>query len=185
MTGRPVVFLDRDGTLIEDPGYLDDPAGVRLLPGVPEALRALQDAGYARVVITNQSGIGRGRFDEAAFHRVEAEVARQLATGGASTDRTYWCPHLPDAGCACRKPGTAHHRAAAAELGLDLARSWCIGDRPGDIDAAGALGGRAILVQTGEGHRHVADAQRRGVPVATDLLAAVQLLLGSGSASQS
>jgi D-glycero-D-manno-heptose 1,7-bisphosphate phosphatase len=185
MSGRPVVFLDRDGTLIEDPGYLDDPAGVHLLPGVPEALRALQGAGYARIVITNQSGIGRGRFTEAAFHRVEAELARQLAEHGASTDRTYWCPHLPDAGCACRKPGTAHHRSAANEHGLDLARSWCIGDRLGDIAAAPALGGRAILVATGEGHRHLEAARARGVPVAGDLLAAVRFLLAAEDASQS
>ncbi len=185
MSGRPAVFLDRDGTLIEDPGYLDDPAGVRLLPGVPEALRALEAAGYARIVITNQSGIGRGRFDEAAFHRVEAELARQLAAHGATTDRTYWCPHLPDAGCACRKPGTALHRAAAAAFGLDLARSWCIGDRLGDVEAASALGGRAILVETGEGQRHRDAAAARGVPIASDLRAAVHHLRAADAASQS
>lgn len=184
MSGRPVAFLDRDGTLIEDTGYLDDPAGVRLLPGVPEALRLLEGAGFVRIVITNQSGIGRGRFDGAAFRRVEAEIARQLAAHGATTDQTYWCPHLPEAGCACRKPGTAHHRAAAAAHGLDLARSWCIGDRPGDIDAASALGGRAILVTTGEGHRHVETARVRGIPVAPDLLAAVRLLLAEDRASR-
>jgi D-glycero-D-manno-heptose 1,7-bisphosphate phosphatase len=184
MSGRPVVFLDRDGTLIEDPGYLDDPAGVRLIPGVPDALCLLEDAGYARIVITNQSGIGRGRFDEAAFHRVETEVARQLAQHGASTDRTYWCPHLPEAGCACRKPGTAHHRAAAATYALDLGRSWCIGDRLGDVEAAVALGGRAILVETGEGHHHADVARARGIPVAPDLLAAVRFLLAADPASQ-
>lgn len=184
MSGRPAVFLDRDGTLIEDPGYLSDPSGVRLLPGVPEALRLLEAAGYARIVVTNQSGIGRGLFDEAAFHRVEAELARQLAEHGATTDRTYFCPHLPDAGCACRKPGTAHHRAAAAAFGLDLRRSWCIGDRTGDLDAAPDLGARALLVETGEGAAHREAAGARSIPVVPDLLAAVRHLLAMDSASQ-
>lgn len=185
MSGRPAVFLDRDGTLIEDPGYLDDPAGVHLLPGVPEALRRLEAAGYARIVVTNQSGIGRGLFDEAAFHRVEAELARQLAAHGAATDRTYWCPHLPDAGCACRKPGTAHHRAAALAFGLDLGRSWCIGDRLGDVAAAAPLGAQAILVETGEGARFAASARADGILVARDLAAAVAWLLGRDATSQS
>lgn len=179
---RPAIFLDRDGTLIEDPGYLADPAGVRLLPGAAGAVRRLADAGYATVIITNQSGIGRGRYNEAAFRAVQAEVARQFAAEGARFDAVYHCPHLPEAGCACRKPGTALHREAAAALGLDLAASWCIGDREGDLRAATPLGARAILVTTGEGARHAVAARALGVPVVADLAAAAAVVLGSGGA---
>ncbi len=175
--GRPAVFLDRDGTLIEDPGYLADPAGVRLLPGVPAALRRLEAAGYVRVVITNQSGIGRGRYGEAEFQAVEAEMEHQLATAGAGVDAVYHCPHQAEAGCACRKPGTALHRQAIASLQLDPLRSWCIGDRTGDVLAAKALGARAILVRSGEGRHHEAAAMADGIPVVADLAAAVDLLL--------
>lgn len=175
--GRPAVFLDRDGTLIEDPGYLADPAGVRLLPGVPEALRRLTAAGVARVVITNQSGIGRGLYDEIAFRAVEAEMEHQLAAAGATIDAVYHCPHTTDAGCDCRKPGVALHRQAIAALGLDPLRSWCVGDRLGDVHAAAALGARAILVRTGEGPAHEAVARAEGIPVVPDLAAAVELVL--------
>lgn len=174
---RPAVFLDRDGTLIEDPGYLADPAGVRLLPGVAEALRRLGEAGYARIVVTNQSGIGRNLYSTDDFRAVEAEMERQLATLGGGVDGVYHCPHHPDHGCACRKPGTTLHRAAAAEHDLDLQASWCIGDRAGDILAAAPLGARAILVRTGEGARHVETAALQGIPVVADLAAAVTHLL--------
>jgi D,D-heptose 1,7-bisphosphate phosphatase len=173
---RPAVFLDRDGTLIEDPGYLADPAGVHLISGVPAALCRLADLGYARIVITNQSGIGRGRYSTDDFLAVEAEMERQLARSGATIDAVYHCPHLPTDGCACRKPGTALHTAAAATHHLDLTASWCIGDREGDIAAAAALGARAILVRTGEGARHVETAALLGVPVVADLAAAVDHL---------
>jgi histidinol-phosphate phosphatase family protein len=179
---RPAVFLDRDGTLIEDPGYLATPAGVHLLPGVPEALRRLGDAGYARIVVTNQSGIGRGRYTTEDFLAVEAEMERQLALAGAAVEAVYHCPHLPTAGCACRKPGTALHAAAAAAHQLDLTTSWCIGDREGDILAAAAIGARAILVRTGEGTRHVETAGARNIPVVADLAAAVAHLLDHAAA---
>ena len=176
---RPAVFLDRDGTLIDDPGYLANPSDVRLLDGVADALRALEHAGYIRVIITNQSGIGRGRFDVPTFHRVQHAVDDALAALGASVDGTYFCPHVPDAGCPCRKPGTALHREAAAHFDIDLAASWCIGDQPSDLEAAAAIGARAMLVRTGEGARHVNAAQVLGIPVAPDLEAAVAAILRS------
>lgn len=181
---RPAVFLDRDGTLIEDVGYLSSPDGVDLLPGVAAALRRLADAGFLLVVVTNQSGVGRGMFPPEAVDQVNAEVARRLAAAGARVDAWRACPHLPDDGCACRKPGTQLHREAAATLDIDLAASWCIGDRPGDVDAARPLGARAVLVRTGEGSRH-ADAMRAaGVPVTANLAAAVDLLLAAGPAQR-
>ncbi len=170
---RPAVFLDRDGTLIDDPGYLADPAHVRLIPDVTSALRRLADQGYARIVITNQSGIGRGLYTTADFLAVEAEMERQLALDGATIDAVYHCPHLPTEGCACRKPGTLLHETAVTEHQVDPGASWCIGDRAGDITAASAIGARAILVLTGEGRHHAEMAAALGIPVVADLRAAV------------
>jgi histidinol-phosphate phosphatase family protein len=171
--GRPAVFLDRDGTLIEDPGYLADPAGVVLLPGAADALRTLAAHGFLRIVITNQSGIGRGFFSEEAFRAVQDEVERQLEASGADLDAVYHCPHQASDGCDCRKPGTALHRAAAERFGIDLTRSWCVGDRLGDVQPATALGGRAVLVRTGVGELHADEACTAGIPVEADLAAAV------------
>jgi histidinol-phosphate phosphatase family protein len=174
---RPAVFLDRDGTLIDDPGYLADPAGVHLLPGVARSLQRLSEAGFVRIIITNQSGIGQGRYTTEDFLAVEAEMERQLAAGGATIDGVYHCPHHPTAGCACRKPGTQLHQAATAAHHLDLAASWCIGDREGDVVAAAALGARALLVLTGEGAQHAQTARALGIPVVADLSAAVTHIL--------
>lgn len=173
----PAVFLDRDGTLVHDPGFLRDPDDVRVLPGVGAALRDLAAAGYRLVVITNQSGIARGIVTPAQLTAVNAAIGQQLADHGVTIAGWYHCPHAPDAGCACRKPGTALHREAAAALDLDLARSWCVGDRTSDLAPAAALGGRAILVRTGNGKRHEATARNAGYPVADDLLAAATLIL--------
>lgn len=170
---RHAAFLDRDGTLIEDPGFLSDPAGVQLLHGVPAALQALRDAGFALVVITNQSGIGRGLYTAENFRAVQDEVERQLRAEGVELDLVLHCPHTADAGCQCRKPGTALYRQAIAALGLDADGSWFIGDRPGDLLPATVLGGSAILVRTGVGSRHTAEATRLGAHIAMDLPAAV------------
>ncbi|MBK7596044.1 MAG: HAD family hydrolase [Gemmatimonadetes bacterium] len=172
----PAVFLDRDGTLIEDPGHLADPAGVVLLPGVIDALHELTRLGYLRIIVTNQSGIGQGFFTEADFEAVQAELQRQLSAHGITIDAVYHCPHRREDDCDCRKPGTAMHRQAAQRFGIDLARSWCIGDRPGDLLPARALGAQAVLVRTGDGARHVEETGTLGFPVAADLRAAVALL---------
>ncbi len=176
---RIAVFIDRDGTLIEDPGYLADPRHVRLLPGAAEALIVLGASGCARIVISNQSGIGRGHYRVEDFLAVQREVERQLAAAGAAIDLVLWCPHLPEDGCTCRKPGTALHREGAARLGVPLEGSWCIGDRPSDLEPAGELGGRAILVATGEGRQHRARARELGAHLVDDLAAAVRLIAGA------
>ncbi len=173
---RVAVFLDRDGTIIEDPGYLGDPTKVRLIPGAAEALTSLEVAGCARIVISNQSGIGRGRYRVEDFLAVQREVVRQLADRGAAIDLFLWCPHGPLDGCTCRKPGTALHREGAARLGVELLGSWCIGDRASDLEPALELGGKAILVTTGQGSGHRARASALGALVADDLAAAVRLI---------
>jgi D-glycero-D-manno-heptose 1,7-bisphosphate phosphatase len=173
---RPAVFLDRDGTLIEDPGYLADPAQVRLLPGVADALVALERAGYLRIIITNQSGIGRGHYPPGAFEATQRELERQLREGSATIDATYCCPHAPDAGCLCRKPGTALHREAIAAFDVDIARSWCVGDQLRDLEPAVELGCQAMLVRCGHGAGHVAAAAAMAAAVADDLAAGSAVL---------
>ena len=176
---RPAVFLDRDGTLVEDPGYLHRPEDVRLLPGAAAAVARLNHAGYLVVVVTNQSGIARGLYDEAAYQAVQRRLAELLAADGARLDGAQHCPHHPDVTgpCPCRKPGTRLYERAATALGIDLRRSWLVGDKLSDVAAAPALGGRAVLVETGEGPRHAAAARARGVPVAADLGAAADRIL--------
>jgi histidinol-phosphate phosphatase family protein len=173
---RAAVFLDRDGTLIEDRGYVSRPEQVRVLAGVAEALAALERAGFVRIVITNQSGIGRGRYGREAFDATQLELEGRLRDAGASIDDVYHCPHTPDAGCLCRKPGTALHREAIATWGIDPSQSWCVGDQLRDLEPALELGCRALLVRTGQGVEHVDAALALGAQVANDLAAGVSTL---------
>jgi D-glycero-D-manno-heptose 1,7-bisphosphate phosphatase len=177
---RRAVFLDRDGTVIEEGHFIASPEQVRLLPGASSAIRALREAGYAVVVVTNQSGIARGLFTEEEYDGVEARVNELLARDGAMIEATYHCPHHPDFSgpCDCRKPELALYRAAERDLHLDLAASWLVGDRPADVEAASRLGARAILVRTGYGTEHER-AVAADILVADDLGAAAQLILAS------
>lgn len=157
---RPAVFLDRDGTIIEDIGYLDLVDRVSLYPWALDALRLLQRAGFALVVVTNQSGVARGFFEESIVHDVHARLSEELALGGVRIDGYYHCPHLADAAdeayrldCDCRKPRPGMVHRAARELGLDPARSVVVGDRWSDVGLARAVGAAGILVRTGVGAR--------------------------------
>lgn len=173
------VFLDRDGTIIADTGYLHRPENVHLLPGAAAAIRRLNEAGWRVVVVSNQSGIARGRYAEQDYRAVEHRLAELLSAEQARIDASFLCPHHPQftGPCECRKPGTKLFRDAAAQLGLDLTRSWFVGDRAGDVTPARALGGRGVLVLTGEGATHRAEAAALDVSVVTDLAAAVELIL--------
>ena len=173
---RPAVFLDRDGTLIEDPGYLGDPRQVVVLAGVPAALRRLREAGYALVVVSNQAGVARGLFTEDDVRAVNARLSELLAGNGAVVDAWYWCVHHPEltGPCACRKPGTELLERAARDLDLELPASWMVGDHPSDVEAGVRAGGRGILVLTGHGGHQDAPP---GAPVAPDLAAATDLIL--------
>jgi histidinol-phosphate phosphatase family protein len=143
---RPALFLDRDGTLIEDVGYPRDPRRVSLLPGAAAALRRLSQAGFALVIVSNQSGVGRGLISRAEAAAVHAEVVRRFLTVGVTFDGAYYCYHAPDEGCPCRKPAPGLLLRAAAELGLDLDRSILVGDKCSDVEAAAAAGCRGILL---------------------------------------
>lgn len=178
---RPAAFLDRDGTLVEDPGYLHRPGDVRLLPGAARAVRRLNAAGYAVVVVTNQSGIARGLYDVAAYDAVQRRLAELLGAAGARLDGAYYCPHHPDhtGPCACRKPGVRLFEEAARALGIDLRRSWFVGDKASDVAPARVLGGTGILVQTGEGPAHAAAARAHGAAVVADLAAAADRILAA------
>jgi D-glycero-D-manno-heptose 1,7-bisphosphate phosphatase len=145
---RPAAFLDRDGTIIEDREYLADPAGVALRPGAAAAIAALNADNIPVVVITNQSGIGRGYFTREQYDSVHARMLELLSTAGAHVDATYICPHAPDLvpPCACRKPGTLLYEQAVEEHALDPRRSLFAGDRWRDVEPGALLGGRMILI---------------------------------------
>lgn len=170
------IFLDRDGTVIVDKHYLGDLDGVELERGAVEGLRRLSALGWRLVGITNQSGIARGLFDLAAAEAVNARVDALLAGHGIRVEGWYVCPHDAEAACACRKPAPGLALRAAGELGLDPAQGVVIGDKLSDVAVAAAIGARGILVRTGEGARHAAEAEARGFAVAADLAAAAALI---------
>jgi D-glycero-D-manno-heptose 1,7-bisphosphate phosphatase len=158
VASRPAVFIDRDGTLTEEVGYVNHPARLRLLPRAADAIRRLNTAGVAAVVVTNQAGIARGYFSEAVLDAVTAKLVADLRAAGAQLDGIYICRHHPSEGeppyrvrCECRKPRPGLIRQAAGELDLDVGRSVVVGDRPSDIELASAVGARGVLVLTGYG----------------------------------
>lgn len=181
---RPAAFLDRDGTLIHDAHYLRDPALVRLLPDIAAPMQRLRDAGYALVVITNQSGIARGLLTELDYVAVRDRLDTLLAAEGITLDASYHCPHEPERSgpCDCRKPGTLLHRHAAKDLGLDVARSVYIGDRFRDVAPGLALGGRGILVPSVDTPSADIVRAERDAAVAPTLRDAVSLVLGAAHA---
>jgi D-glycero-D-manno-heptose 1,7-bisphosphate phosphatase len=148
---RPAVFLDRDGTISEEVGYLNHVSRLRILPHVPDAIRRLNEAGLPVIVVTNQSGVGRGYFPESLVHSVHELMTQQLEAAGARIDAMYYCPHTSADACNCRKPKTGMLEQAAREHAIDLHRSFVVGDRHGDIELARRAGGCSILVRTGYG----------------------------------
>ena len=155
-SGRPAVFMDRDGCLIEEMGYLNHPSRVRILPRTATAVARLNAAGIPALMATNQAGIARGYFSAETLAEINAEVVRQLESEGARLDGLYVCTHHPTAGrppyrqlCECRKPKPGLLLNAARELGIDLARSWMVGDRWRDVDCGYATGCKTIFVDRG------------------------------------
>ena len=183
MTPKRAVFLDRDGTINEEREYLHRVEDFAFIPGAAEAIGRLKDAGFCVVVVTNQSGIGRGYYDEAALCVLHSHLDRELDRFGAAIDAYYFCPHHPEHGvgdyrqeCACRKPMPGMLVKAAADLGIDLRRSYIIGDKLADVAAGLAAGCRPILVRTGYG-RDEETLLPEGVSCYDDLRAAVQAIV--------
>ena len=168
----PALFLDRDGVLMEDVHYCADPALVRVYPGAGEALRKARAAGFRTILITNQSGVGRGLMTEAQYRAVEAEFLRQLGQG--SIDASYFCPDPPGVPSTRRKPAPGMVLEAAAEHDLDLARSFFIGDKDSDLECGRRAGMRTVLVLTGYGRQQSCEPDL----TAADIVEAVELVLG-------
>lgn len=148
---RPAIFLDRDGTLTEEVNYLSRIEDLRIFPFSAAAIKSLKDAGFLIIIVTNQSGIGRGIFDEADMHAIHDEIERQMPS---LIDAFYFCPHLPCDGCECRKPGLGMVKAAVNDFDIDLTRSWMIGDNKIDVETGKAAAMRTALVLTGYGQQH-------------------------------
>ena len=158
MSLRPAIFMDRDGTLSHEVGYVNHPSRFELFPWSIDAVRLVNRAGWAAVVVTNQAGVARGYFPEAVIHEVHAGMNAAMQAGGARFDGVYFCPHHPSVGeppyrldCDCRKPRPGLLKRAAAELDVDLARSWVVGDRHGDLQLAWNVGAKGALVKSGYG----------------------------------
>lgn len=181
---RPAIFLDRDGTIIEEKNYLDDPDEVTLLEGAAQGLRALGGHSLPLVVVSNQSGVGRGYFSIGQAQAVQDRLKEMLAREGVTIAGWYMCPHDPSANCSCRKPLPGMIDAAARELSLNPSKSFMIGDKRCDIDLAAAVGATGILVTTGYGAMEADYAQSIGAPVCGNLVEAgeivTRLLAGAG-----
>ena len=178
---RAAAFLDRDGTIITDVEFVSRSEDVRLLSGAAEAIARLNAARIPVVVVTNQSGIGRGLFTADDYEVVRARLDALLRAHGATIDATYVCPHHPDftGPCECRKPGTLLYRQAAADLGLDPSRSGWVGDRWRDVAPALAFGGRGILIDGPVTPPEERAQAARDAEVVPSLASAVDRLLGS------
>jgi D-glycero-D-manno-heptose 1,7-bisphosphate phosphatase len=189
----PAIFIDRDGTVSHEVGYLNHASRFRLFPWTVDAVRHINHAGWLAVLVTNQAGVARGYFPESMVEEVHGRLRDALAAGGARLDAIYYCPHHPSVGeppyrqdCDCRKPRPGMLKRAEAELGADLRRSWTIGDRHGDLQLAWNVGARAALVKTGYGLGEVEYEaprwKRQPDLVAEHLLQAVERILGGEAA---
>jgi len=191
MKKNAAIFLDRDGTINEEVGYLDSPDQLVIIPSAFEAIRLINQSGLKAIVVTNQAGVARGLFGEDLVETIHAVLREALRQGGALIDAFYYCPHHPTEGdppyrqtCDCRKPAPGLFLRAARELNLDLSASWMIGDRYNDIEAAHRAGARGVLVKTGYGADALSgegpdNETPAGKPdfVADDILQAVRWIL--------
>jgi len=187
-TEKAAVFVDRDGTIIEEVGYLDDPELLKLIPGAAQALRQLNRAGIPVIMLTNQSGVARGYFSESVVEQLHQRLRELLAAESARLDAVYYCPHHPTAGrppyrrrCHCRKPNPGMVEQAIADLSLGNRRFFVVGDKKTDLELATRIDADGILVLTGYGKKEkkqlAADKQMQPAYIATDLPQAVQWIL--------
>lgn len=193
MTSAPLrraIFIDRDGTLSEEVGYVNHLSRFRLFPFAVEAVRLINRSPFLAVLVTNQAGVARGYFAESLIDEVHGRIAQEMEAGGARLDAVYFCPHHPTAGeapyrqeCDCRKPRPGLLHRAAGSLGIDLASSFVVGDRLGDLELAWSVGATGVLVRTGYGRgelEHHAPSWPRGPDIVADhLLEAVVTILAA------
>jgi D-glycero-D-manno-heptose 1,7-bisphosphate phosphatase len=179
------VFLDRDGTIIEDTGYISTPAQIKFIPGSIAAIKKLNQAGYKVIVITNQSGVARGLFSEDMLQSIDKVIHRHILNGHAHVDGFYYCPHHPEHGvypykqkCGCRKPEIGMIEKAVKEHQIELESSFLVGDHSGDIAAGKKAGVQTIFVLTGHGTEEKAKLPAKPDHTAADLAAAVEYILG-------
>ncbi len=170
------VFIDRDGTLIEEVNFLHRVEDLQYFSYTDEAIRLLKENGFKVVLVTNQSGIGRGIYTESQMHTVHAQIQTDLTE---KLDAIYFCPHLPNEGCACRKPNLGMIEAATTDLPIDLENSWMIGDKNLDVELGFNAGIKPILVLTGYGEKHLPELKRKPAFIADNLLEAVKIILNN------
>ncbi len=178
------IFMDRDGTVSEEVGYMYHAGLYKPFPWTGEAIRLINESGRKAVLVTNQSGVGRGYFSDATVAEVHGALNAELARWNAHLDAIYYCPHAPDAGCDCRKPNPGMLMKAREELDIDLGNSHMIGDRYLDILMAHAVGARSVLVLTGEGAVELENRKLEDIQpdlVAENLLSAVQAILNESA----
>jgi len=178
-SSRRAIFLDRDGTINREVNYLSDPSQIELLPGAAETIAYWNSHNWMVVLVTNQAGVGRGYFPTSAVEAVHQKLQAVLAERGARLDGIYFCPHSTDDACSCRKPNSRLFVTASRELGIDLKRSFLIGDKLTDVMPARELGAKAILVRTGYGEeqsRHLGEIRGIVVKTAIDLREAKRIV---------
>lgn len=178
------VFLDRDGTIVEDIGYINSPKDLALIPGAVDAIRMLNEAGYKVVVITNQAGVARGLVTEDMLQTIDKTLHKYILSGGAHLDAIYYCPHHPEYGfypykqaCECRKPHPGLIKKAEKDLKIDLSQSYMIGDKATDVEAGSRAGTKTIFVLTGKGMKEREKLNGKPDHVADNLLEAIQWIL--------
>ena len=176
LTKQPAVFLDRDGTLIEEVNYLSRVEDLTLFPFTLEAVKMLKNNGFLVIVVTNQSGIGRGVYAESDMHAIHDAIQSELSD---AIDAFYFCPHLPCDGCKCRKPGLGMIESAMSDFEIDIERSWMVGDKKIDIETGQAADMSTALVLTGYGLSHKSLLQDLPNVISTDLAEAANHIVGS------
>lgn len=176
--GRKAIFIDRDGTLIEEVDFLSRVEDLRFFPFTLEAVKLLKDKGFLVIVVTNQSGIGRAIFGEAAMHAIHEEIQSHV---DRRLDKFYFCPHRPDEGCRCRKPNLGMIEDARRDFGIDFSRSWMIGDKRMDVETGINAGLGTALVLTGYGRSHGSELKRQPDIIAKNLLEAANLIIDRDS----
>ena len=180
MTKEKAVFLDRDGTLVEEVDHLSTVEETRLYPYTIEALEMFSSAGYRLVVVTNQSGIARGYFDATAVNAIHAKIQTEIGRAGLLIDSFHFCPHMPDAGCRCRKPSIGMIEQALENRDYDLKKSWMIGDKELDVGVGVNAGTGSVLVRTGYGRDHEKTSRFKPTIIANNLLDAAKKIVNGG-----